>query len=547
MDLNGPIQNITEINNYFDNNSDDSSNFKKEKIRNKMKFNNKGDKGDKISKKNIINQYKNKKSSTSKNKKSININNKNFNILPLNDFFQFSYKNHQISALENNNIQFSDIVTCQLPLLQKEEIFPNIERKTYQEDLFINNQNYIKEKLYSEPKKKNICKNQYFIIHDNGENCDNSKIVQNLNNIYYYFNNQKNNEEFSYYKSKSGNSIHNDNFPTLRKETNIHIIKNHYNNKNNNYKCNNNKDNNCYFSLFNKSTNSSINFINKATKSVKNSKKIIPFLDKQNISAGENNIFYLNKNNNLFNPFLKNNNNCFNGNMTSKINIKKKCNKKDKSQLTNSKSYNNIFNNNNSNKNKNKKTSNRQRILRNNMNPLNELERDTIEIYMPKRGKSLIDDEIINNVIGNVFIFKYKFLYDLDTEKILYDGIIYKVIDNMEESHNIDKSIYKYELLERYFQITKNCFKYYNNIKEAINEKDKPLVQFDIRCIKAIEIIENKFLKNYRINGNKNIEIIFCLYIRQNNDFFIFAHNNICIGNNVISFLLFLKKYYEDK
>ena len=544
LDLNDPIQNIIEINNDFGNNADYSSNLKKQKIINKTNSNNKGDKGDKISKRKIINQDKNKKSSTSKSKKSININNRNFNILPLNDVFRFSYENHQISALENNNIHFNNIFPRQSPLLQKEEIFPNIERKTYQEDLFIKSQNYAKKKLYSEPKKKNVCKNQYYIIHDNGENYDNSKIVQNLNNIYYYFNNQKNNEELSYKKSNSPNNIHKDNFRILRKETDIHINKNHYENKNNNFQCYNNNHNNLYFSLFNNRTNSSINFINKATKSAKNSKKVIPFLDKQNINAGENNNYYLNKNKDLTKPFLKYNyNNCYN--MTSKNHIIKKCNKKDKSRLTNSKSYNNIFNNNNSNK--NKKDRSKLFTLRNSANPLNEFNRDIIEIYMPKKGKTLIDDEIINNAIGNVFIFRYKFLDDLDTEKILYDGIIYKVIDNMEETHSVDKSIYKYELLERYFQITKNCFKYYNNIKEAIKEKDKPLVQFDIRCIKAIEIIENKFLKNYRINGNKNIKIIFCIYIRQNNDFFIFAHNNIYIGNNVISVLLFLKKYYEDK
>ena len=522
MDLNGPIQNIIGINNDFDNNADYCSNLNKEKIRNKVNPNNKGDKGDKISKRKMIKQDINKKSSTCKSKNSIN-DNKNSKILPLNDYFLFSNKKKYKG---NKKIHFNSIFPHQFPLLQKEEILPNIERKTYREDLLIKNQNYVKEKLFSEPKKKNACKNKYYIIHDNGENYDNSKIVQNLNNIYYYFNNQKNNEKLSLKKSKSLINVYNNNFPILRRETDIHISKNHYNNKNNIFKCTNNNDNSGYFSLFNNSTNLSINFINKTTKSEKNSKIVIPFLDKQNLKTSNCNY-----------------KNFYNKNMTSKNNIIKKFNKKDKSRLTNSKSYKNIINNNNNNK----KASNKPCIIKNNINPLNEINRGKIEIYMPKRGKTLIDDEIINNSIGNVFTFIYKFLDNFDTKKILYDGIIYKVIDNMEESHSADKNIYKYELLERYFQITKNCFKYYNNIKEAINEKDKPLVQFDIRCIKAIEIIENKFLKNYRINGNKNIEIIFCLYIRQNNDFFIFAHNNICIGNNVISFLLFLKKYYENK
>ena len=44
----------------------------------------------------------------------------------------------------------------------------------------------------------------------------------------------------------------------------------------------------------------------------------------------------------------------------------------------------------------------------------------------------------------------------------------------------------------------------------------------------------------------KNIGIIFCIHIEQNNDFFVFAHNNIHIGSNIINILLFLKRYYED-
>ena len=180
------------------------------------------------------------------------------------------------------------------------------------------------------------------------------------------------------------------------------------------------------------------------------------------------------------------------------------------------------------------------------MNLLSNPYKDIIEVYLPKKsGKSLIDNEIIRNIINNKYILSYKIINSLDTDKILYDGFIYKLIDNIEYYYNNED--YKYELLSRYFQITKNCFKYYNNIYEAINEKDKPLVQFDIRYIKSIEIMDKYILKNYKINGNKNIEIIFCIYLNQNNDFFVFAHNNLFIGNNIINILLFLKRYYAKK
>ena len=176
----------------------------------------------------------------------------------------------------------------------------------------------------------------------------------------------------------------------------------------------------------------------------------------------------------------------------------------------------------------------------NNMQLPSEQYRDMVEIYMPKiEKKTLICNEIINKP-GNKYIFSYEKIDNFNIEQILYDGVIYKVIDNLENSEN------EYQFLDRYFQITKNSFRYYNNINDAINNKEKPLVQFDIRHIQNIEIIDSSIFGQSKINGNKNINIIFCIYIKDNNDFFVFSHYNKYVGNNIINILEFLIRYYED-
>ena len=182
-----------------------------------------------------------------------------------------------------------------------------------------------------------------------------------------------------------------------------------------------------------------------------------------------------------------------------------------------------------------------------NNNLLSQQYRDLIEVYIPqKESQTLIDTNIINNRIGSKCIFSYKKIDNYDTKIVLYDGDIFKVIDNMEEKDKEEEDNNKYKLLHRYFQITKNCFKYYNDINDAMNNNDKPLVQFDIRFIQNVEILENNFLEKYTIN-EKNVELVFCIYIKQNNDFFVFAHDNKKIATNIINILLFLMRYYEDK
>ena len=511
------------------------------------------------------NKYLKKKIFNNNNKNENNniINNRSYNNNNLNvDTFQHSNRrNQQSSTLENQNLQLRNILLQQLPLIQKEEILPKIERKTYQEDLILlKDKNYNKNKLFSEPKKNklkekyfnqlNDKQNNYLFFENNNNNCinDNSEIIKKLNNIYQFLSKENNNfinnnEKILYRKNKSPKNIYtNSTNPILRKKTDFHTKNKSYNNKNTKYNFSmNNNDNNSFFSLFNNSTNLSINFINKVNKSARSCQKIISFLDKQNINFENNNNFnnFIGFNNNIGNPYIYYNN--FNKGNIDKTKINKTSNKyknKNNKMISNSKSCNNMLINKGKNSNSYKNN--------NNINYTKKALTQQIKVYIPKNNeKSLINKDIINNTVGNKYIFTYEKIDNFDTEKILYDGIIYKVIDNIE-INNIDNNS-KYKLIDRYFQITKNCFKYYNDIDEAINEKDKPLVQFDIRYIRKLDIFDNNFLEKYKIHGTKKVNIVFCIYINQNNDFFVFAHDNINIGNNIINILLFLKSYYENK
>jgi hypothetical protein len=455
----------------------------------------------------------------------------------------------QSSTLQNQNIQIKNIILQQL----KEDILPNIERKSYQEDFFsFKEKNKSNNKFCFEPKKNNLEYDKalfYKLCEEQNKNLlfgndGNKLIIDKIRNIYQVLYNKNNKEPINEKVNRKNNKKKinkNDlykNIPIYRRETNFHLRNKSYNIENN-FSMNN--DNNSYFSLFNNSTNLSINFINKANKcnkSERNCKKVTPFYFNNKIQK-------MNKLNNneiekkevSFNQFLNYNN----FNKKNYSNIKNRKNKtyikKVKPVIFNSRSYNNIFNN-------EKRLNYSNNDI--NMNHLLSHEyRDLVEVNMPKLvEETLININIINSIIGNKYIYSYKKIDNFMNDIILYDGILYKVIDNMDND-NIDENN-KYQLLERYFQITKNCFKYYNHIDEAIHEKDKPLVQFDIRYIEKIEIIENNFLSNYKIEGEKDIKIIFCIYINQNNDFFIFAHNDRNFGKDVINILQFLQRYYED-
>ena len=515
-----------------------------------------------VTKKPNLNNYKkeiNKDMPKNKNMKNNNLDSKSYNnirnlkscLIP--PFFDYSFlKNNeneiqQSSTLQNQNIQLKNIILQQL----KEDILPNVERKTYQEDFYsLKEKNKSNNKYYFESKKNNLkydkalfnklCEeqNKYLLF----GNDDNKLIIDKIKNIYQALYNKNSNELINEKINRENNKKKikkNDlckNIPIYRKETNFHLRNKSYNIENN-FSMNN--DNKSYFSLFNNSTNLSINFINKANKcnkSERNCKKVTSFFFNNKNPKKKNEI---KKKEVSFNQFLNYNN----FNKKNYSNIKNRKNKtyikKVKPVICNSKSYNNIFNNA-----KRLNYSNND-INMNHMYLLSHEYRDLVEVNMPKlEEETLININIINSIIGNKYIYNYKKIDNFMNDTILYDGFLYKVIDNMGND-NIDESN-KYQLLERYFQITKNCFKYYNHINEAIHEKDKPLVQFDIRYIEKIEIIDNNFLNNYKIDGEKNIKIIFCIFINQNNDFFIFAHNDRNFGKDVINILQFLQRYYED-
>ena len=154
--------------------------------------------------------------------------------------------------------------------------------------------------------------------------------------------------------------------------------------------------------------------------------------------------------------------------------------------------------------------------------------------------ESLIDKELTEEIIDNKIIINFSKLENISTSQILFDGIIYKVVDNF---NNDDK---KFKFMERYFQLKKNCFRYYNNIQLARYNQDKPLVQFDIRHIKNLKIIDKKIFEEYDLSGKK-IQFCFAVFLKQNTDFFVFISFNENFGNNVFRLMNLLKNYYEDK
>ena len=527
LDLNNPIPKEQKKNN-----STNDSNKDKNNEDNKTNKSLPEHKKDNLAKNNVIKPYESRHNNNLKNNnKNKNLNktsNNNINEYnPLYESFQFknnikkNVNQQQTSTIENKNLQLKNILLQQLPLITKEEIIPNIERKTYQEDIIpIKGQKIPKNRNLNKKNINQLCTehNNYFLLKNNNEIMDKLKdIYQALAERNQLLNYQNNN----YKKSKSPQNIYNNSIH--RKDTNYHGRNKSFSN-NGSYTIRNNNDyNNSFFSLFNNSTNLSINFINKAnkcTQSARRCQKIKTYKNKGN----EKNYKYSENSNYICNPF-SNYNNFDKKHYSGKKN--KTCIKKVKPKISNSKSFNNALN---------------ISDIQNN-NKFSQQYRDLIEVYMPqKEGQTLIDCNIINNIVGNKCLYSYKKIDNYDTKIVLYDGDLYKVIDNMNEENKEEK----YKLLPRYFQITKNCFKYFNDMNEAINNNDKPLVQFDIRFIQNVEIVENNFLEKYKIN-DKNIELVFCIYINQNNDFFVFAHDNKKIANSIINILLFLIRYYEDK
>jgi hypothetical protein len=100
--------------------------------------------------------------------------------------------------------------------------------------------------------------------------------------------------------------------------------------------------------------------------------------------------------------------------------------------------------------------------------------------------------------------------------------------------------------MERYFQLKKNCFRYYNNIQLARYNQDKPLVQFDIRHIKNLKIVDKSIFDEYDLRGKK-IQFCFAVFLNQNSDFFVFVLCDENFGNSLFCLMNLLKNFYEDK
>ena len=145
----------------------------------------------------------------------------------------------------------------------------------------------------------------------------------------------------------------------------------------------------------------------------------------------------------------------------------------------------------------------------------------------PKTNKNLLFKE-------NDILISYNILNQINFEYIIYDGEIYKIQKNKNNS---------FKLFSKYFQITKNTFRYYNNVYSPQVYNDKPILQFDIRAILNIKIINNKFLDLKEEYLNYLVFIIFL----NNNERLLFATSNKKSGENIINILKLLKKYLKDQ
>ena len=218
----------------------------------------------------------------------------------------------------------------------------------------------------------------------------------------------------------------------------------------------------------------------------------------------------------------------------------------DINKIKNKKLYNiitqNIINEKENNNNDNNENNNKEDI--NNIDQMLLVKyRDAIDLDISAINlkESLIDKDLIGANINNKIVFNFSKLENISTSQILFDGTIYKVVDN-----TINNSGKNFKIMERYFQVKKNCFRYFNNIQLARYNSDKPLVQFDIRHIKELKIIDNKIFDEYNLNGKK-IEFSFVIFLNQNSDFFVFILDNKNFGNSLFSLMNLLKNYYEDK
>ena len=154
--------------------------------------------------------------------------------------------------------------------------------------------------------------------------------------------------------------------------------------------------------------------------------------------------------------------------------------------------------------------------------------KDFIKVRIPFNGTQICPI-LINYSTNNLFILNYNNLNKFSEKSILYDGNIFKVVNTQNGNT---------QLISRYFQITKNCFRYYNNIYSVLIYNENPLVQFDIRHIEDIQNINLSIPK---------IEYSFSINLINNSDFFIFATDDKEFGNNIVNVLNLLRNYYKEE
>ena len=158
---------------------------------------------------------------------------------------------------------------------------------------------------------------------------------------------------------------------------------------------------------------------------------------------------------------------------------------------------------------------------------------DIIKLKIPFKGTQ-INHNLLNISVNGIFTLNFNMLSNFSDKAILFDGNIYKVT---KEENGISRLIF------RYFQITKKKFKFYKNIYSLLTINNKPLEEFDIKCMRNIEILDLNLLKN---KNEPKINFAFVINLIENINFFILATNDKNFGTNMINLLNLLKKYKDE-
>lgn len=98
---------------------------------------------------------------------------------------------------------------------------------------------------------------------------------------------------------------------------------------------------------------------------------------------------------------------------------------------------------------------------------INFIDAAEIDITPIDNRESLIDKSLLKSHISNKIILNYNKMNNFDISQIIFDGILYKIVENKNKG---------FKITERYFQIKKNCFRYYINIEKAKIDFENPLV-----------------------------------------------------------------------